>query len=131
MPPGQLDGQPAAERKAAHVRAPEPEGVDEVGQAVRVARETEVLRRVEGPPAPRGVPRDDREVVAEAVELRQPIAAVREGPVQQDQRWAIAPPPVRDAATGEFDVLDVQLSVGAVAVTIQVEAWLQIVPSSR
>jgi hypothetical protein len=70
MPRGELDGEPAAEREPAHVGAGEPERVDEVGEAIRVAREGEVFRRVEGPAISGGVPSNDREVVGQAAELR-------------------------------------------------------------
>jgi len=129
--PGELDRQPAAERDAAHVRAREPDDLDELGQAVRVPGEAEILRWVERPSAPRGVPRDDGEVAGEAVELRQPVAAVSEGPVQKDEGRAVALPPVGDAASADLDVLFAQLSDGVAAVTIQVEAIPQIEPSSR
>ena len=67
----------AAPRETGDVRRAELEVLDQRGEAVRVVREVEVRRDVGRLARARLVPRDDGELVGQALELRLPEAPIR------------------------------------------------------
>jgi hypothetical protein len=85
-----------------HTRRVETQLLEESGEAVGVAIDAEPFRRVGRAPGPRGVPRDDRELVAEPVELppprRRPVSHI---PVEEHERR-----PAPGAFVGDLESVD-------------------------
>ena len=86
----QLQHDSAAPRQAGDVRRAQRERLDQRRQAVRVVGQTESLGQVGGVARSGFVPRDDRELVGQAGELRPPDASVLGGAMDQHQRRALA-----------------------------------------
>ena len=95
-PAVELQGDRAAPREARDMRRAELELLDQRGEAVRVAGQVEVRGDV-GRLARAGlVPRHDRELVGQALELRLPEAPVRRGAMHEHERRPLTGAPVGD-----------------------------------
>src|SRR4029453_4036503 len=87
--------------------APDPGGVEEIGEAAGVLRCGEPTGRVGGGTRARGVPGDDRERIGQTRQLWKPAPRVTEESVEQDERGASSSTPVADGKA--LDVFESQL----------------------
>ena len=106
MPAAELDGERPAERQPGHVRLLEAEAVEERGQAVGVAGHAERLRRIGRSTRPRRIPRHDRELVRELVDLAAPAdRAVTDIAMEENEGWSVADTFVGDSEAANVDCL--------------------------
>src|SRR4029453_10815063 len=102
----QLEREAPTPREPAHMRSLQPERSDKGGQAVGPVGQAERLgRRIRRRPRARRVPRHDRELVGEPVELTAPLAAVHGPSMEENERRSHSLLPVRDPLTPDFDFI--------------------------
>ena len=105
MTPIELERQCSAERDPRHMRMFQAERRHEAREAVGVVRHPERLRRIRRPTGTRCVPRDDREVGRQVVDLTLPRrATVADEAVQEHEQRSVARAFVRDAKPLDLDV---------------------------
>src|SRR5436309_10355937 len=84
-------------------RAFQRQRADEFGEYVGVVGQGEPCGRVGRLAAAWTVPRDDREITRQRIELPPPDPAVAEESVEQQERRALSRPPVADAKSSDVD----------------------------
>src|SRR5436309_12582297 len=95
MPTVELERQAGTERKTRDMWAFKSERIDERGQTIGVAVQSDRLRRIRRTPAAGRVPGHHVEILGESVELAPPLATVAEASVQEEQRRPAACPSIR------------------------------------
>lgn len=97
-----LLGEEPSPREADDVCLLNANGSEEPCETVRPVADPEHLRGVDRLARAGGIPGDHRELVREAFDLWPPSARIVAEPVQQDERWPVTGPLVRDGKTAHL-----------------------------
>ena len=105
MPSVEFQGKPSAEGQPKYVRSSQIERVDEACEAVGVLGQAERLGRIRRTAVAWRVPRHDRELIGQAIDLPAPPLAVADAAVDQDEQRPFARLLVGDAQSCDLDLV--------------------------